>query len=463
MRISTRSAAALIATAVLLTPLFTSAQSLSDLQNQIADLLARIEALQAQLGIYGVDNLQGGSGSAPATPVNQGTTCTAAMRILKSGMSGADVTRLQQLLAADPSVYPEGLVTGYYGELTVAAVQRWQASRGIVSSGSPEATGYGQVGPRTAAAMGLACGGGGSGTVSGSLKLTPVAGNAPLTVTAEVSVNLANSCDGATYSLEWGDGIAPQTIAVPAGTCAQRTEIFTHTYTYGGTYTLKLSSGRHQSTSVVQVTGTIPGTVSSTEQRLIVSPTSGVVPLSVNFSGVVNTNNRAWVQGQESHNTIDFGDGSSVKIPLPTQTGSAQTFSVVHTYTRAGSFQAVMYEGNIGASTIVGNRTTIQVSETAASQQKVNASPTSGVVPLSVHFSGTVTGANAAWNNGGTSVLDFGDGTSVEVPIPASRSGINSFTVDHSYASAGTYTAKLYQGRASDGHALIGSVTITVH
>ena len=41
---------------------------------------------------------------------------------LDFGARGADVTSLQQLLAADASVYPEGLVTGYFGSLTRAAV-----------------------------------------------------------------------------------------------------------------------------------------------------------------------------------------------------------------------------------------------------------------------------------------------------------------------------------------------------
>lgn len=67
------------------------------------------------------------------------------------GDSGAQVSALQSFLAADTSIYPEGLVTGYYGELTTAAVQRYQCQNGIVCSGSVEATGYGRVGPSTLA------------------------------------------------------------------------------------------------------------------------------------------------------------------------------------------------------------------------------------------------------------------------------------------------------------------------
>lgn len=69
------------------------------------------------------------------------------------GSRGADVTRLQTYLAANPELYPEGLITGYFGLLTQAAVKRFQAAQGIVSSGSPATTGYGRVGPLTMARL----------------------------------------------------------------------------------------------------------------------------------------------------------------------------------------------------------------------------------------------------------------------------------------------------------------------
>ncbi len=46
-------------------------------------------------------------------------------------------------------IYPEELITGYYGKLTVKAVQRFQCKYGIVCSGTPETTGYGLAGPIT--------------------------------------------------------------------------------------------------------------------------------------------------------------------------------------------------------------------------------------------------------------------------------------------------------------------------
>jgi len=65
------------------------------------------------------------------------------------GITSPQVTLLQQLLAKDPNIYPEGLMTGFYGSLTVKAVQRFQTKYNILTSGSPETTGYGLAGPRT--------------------------------------------------------------------------------------------------------------------------------------------------------------------------------------------------------------------------------------------------------------------------------------------------------------------------
>ncbi|HEY0908133.1 MAG TPA: peptidoglycan-binding protein [Candidatus Paceibacterota bacterium] len=66
-------------------------------------------------------------------------------RSLDVGSTGSDVSALQQFLAQDSSLYPEGLVTGYYGELTKAAVTKFQARNGIST--------VGRVGPITMSAL----------------------------------------------------------------------------------------------------------------------------------------------------------------------------------------------------------------------------------------------------------------------------------------------------------------------
>jgi len=70
---------------------------------------------------------------------------------LDLGARGTQVTELQTYLATNATIYPSGLITGYYGPLTEAAVERFQTAQGIVSSGSAATTGYGRVGPTTMA------------------------------------------------------------------------------------------------------------------------------------------------------------------------------------------------------------------------------------------------------------------------------------------------------------------------
>lgn len=66
-------------------------------------------------------------------------------RHLDLGTSGSDVTELQTYLSRSPAIYPEGLVTGYFGQLTKAAVERFQTAQGIAFEGTPTTTGYGRV------------------------------------------------------------------------------------------------------------------------------------------------------------------------------------------------------------------------------------------------------------------------------------------------------------------------------
>ena len=55
---------------------------------------------------------------------------------------------LQQFLASDKSVYPEGIANGTFGPKTKAAVQRFQEKYGIAKKGQ---VGYGLLEPKTRA------------------------------------------------------------------------------------------------------------------------------------------------------------------------------------------------------------------------------------------------------------------------------------------------------------------------
>ena len=79
-------------------------------------------------------------------------------RELQRGMSGTDVMELQKRL--DKEIAFDGkkcYVASYYdvnfGALTEQSVQRYQKTKGIVSSGTPQTTGYGRVGKMTLASL----------------------------------------------------------------------------------------------------------------------------------------------------------------------------------------------------------------------------------------------------------------------------------------------------------------------
>ena len=98
-------------------PSETRAQSPNDLLIQA--LLEQVRILQARLAEL---LAQRGQCSLP--------------RDLSLGESGGDVTCLQQFLARDPSIYPEGIVSGYFGTLTERAVQRYQLRWSLSNYGS---------------------------------------------------------------------------------------------------------------------------------------------------------------------------------------------------------------------------------------------------------------------------------------------------------------------------------------
>ena len=75
------------------------------------------------------------------------------LKTLRKGNSGAEVKKLQEILASTPGVYPEKLITGYFGALTRQAVQRFQVKYGLAFSGDESTTGYGLVGPKTRAKL----------------------------------------------------------------------------------------------------------------------------------------------------------------------------------------------------------------------------------------------------------------------------------------------------------------------
>src|SRR3989344_4939052 len=116
-----------------------NAATAGEIQAQIQTLRGSVQTLQTQL-------------ASSKTPSSGAVTLTRTLRLgSTNAVTNGEVSRLQQFLAQDTSIYPEGLVTGYFGPLTQRAVQLWQGTQGVVSYGTQATTGYGVVGPLTRA------------------------------------------------------------------------------------------------------------------------------------------------------------------------------------------------------------------------------------------------------------------------------------------------------------------------
>ncbi len=59
----------------------------------------------------------------------------ASAQTLGIGSRGDEVRAIQEILKEDPNIYPEGLVTGYFGRLTKGAIKRLQKKFGLTQTG----------------------------------------------------------------------------------------------------------------------------------------------------------------------------------------------------------------------------------------------------------------------------------------------------------------------------------------
>ena len=447
---------------LLVVPLLASADQAADLSAQAQTLLQQVNALQAQLSggaaISSNGSTNGVNSSAYVPPSSAGSgLCPNIGRVLKLGSSGQDVSRLQKFLARDRSVYPEAIISGYYGELTQVAVRRWQAKYNIVSSGTPETTGFGVTGPRTAAAIALLCskgggGGGGSGgtpTVGGFIQVVPTSGNSPLSVNITATVNSTLSCEGAVYTLDFGDGTGLVQIPIASGQCAERSQSFAHVYQNVGSYQVKLSAGAHQTAATVVVYA--PGTNGQSPNdnptgavgTMYSFATSGNAPLSTTlYVSCVNA---------PSYNII-FGDGSDLGSvgtgeTSPICNGGLQ--AIKHTYTSYGAFTAKLRLSVPQANGIITPLTSQSVPTTVTDPTAgyvygtPQISPASGgsqrSVGITFDLPSTCSGYDVSWGDGSTNSAQS-DGGSTCV---ASASVKN---LTHQYPALGSYSVIIRRG-----------------
>lgn len=295
-------------------------------------LLAQVAALKSQ-----ITALQEKSTVLPGVRV-----CAAPQRTLGRDDTGDDVANLQIFLRRDSSIYPEGIVSGYYGPATERAVQRWQKAQGIVSSGSPSSTGYGLVGAKTRAALQQMwiCG----GAVSVGWFSAAVNGD---TATFSAQASSTYPLDTWPY-IETGDGaterveISNVVCKTASGPCSS---VLTARHTYAaGSYTAKLIKPSSETTCLPN----IPSSCSLSQN-----------PLTLGVTTVVSSGVRS-AGASSSLSSVVTGQSQSVNMPpairilAPTKgasvlAGGSLTISWTSSYAPASSTVSLVLKSGNGA------------------------------------------------------------------------------------------------------------------
>lgn len=245
-------------------------------------------------------------------------------------------------------------------------------------------------------------------------------------------------------------GPVPLTVSFTSGVTGGCTPPYTYSWSFGdgGTSTLQNPSYQYTSTGIytAQVTSTDANSYHGRWQTTI---TVGPAPLQVSASGNPNhaslppltvafTSTVSGGVAPYAYSWTTFGDTSAATSTSPTPS---------HTYTSSGSFVADLTvtdssgkTGHASVTITIGSITIgCQVSVTA------NASPTSGIAPLAVSFTGGATGCTPPYTYSWT----FGDsGTST------SRSPT------HTYSLRGPYTATL---TVTDSAGNKGSASVSIN
>lgn len=270
----------------------------------------------------------------PMAPV----ACYPFSRSLSIGISGADVTALQNYLAAQG--YFKTTPTGYFGVITKAAVGQWQAQNNVAALGS---SGNGIFGPLSRGLFGRLCGtggngsggsGGGGGNSGGgnnggngtstqaapTFSANPQSGIAPLTVQF-----IASAPQGTTLgnAVNFGDGAQGKLGFVPVCAGCNEEGVVTHTYTATGTYTATLTSGVCSCPAngvcncpAIQILATTTVVVDATSSTTATSTAANIQQLNSPGSVTLSPGGIAEVRNESSYFTLQAITASSATIQI---------------------------------------------------------------------------------------------------------------------------------------------------
>jgi PKD repeat protein len=244
-----------------------------------------------------------------------------------------------------------------------------------------------------------------------SFSAFPMVGPVPLTV----AFNDFSTGDPTSWAWDFGDG----------GTSTEQNP--TYTYTTMGIYTVTLTAsnalGSDTTTKASYISVTEP---MAPEAEFSAHPTSGFVPLTVNFTdySTAGPTSWAWV----------FGDGGSSTEQHPD-----------YTYTTTGTFTVTLTVSNTLGSDTMTKASYISVTEPQAPEAGFSADPMSGIAPLTVSFTDESANEPTAW------AWDFGDGGTSGEQHPV-----------YTYHTPGTFTVTLTVSSTvgSDTLSLPGYITV---
>lgn len=395
-------------------PVSASAVSLGDLNIQIAELLARVFNLKAQLARVGTIATTTLSVPVPASDLS----CLILNRDIAYGDKGYDVTQMQLFLARNTYIYPEASITGYFGRSTQRAVQRFQVSRGIVAYGTPSTTGYGVVGPKTRAEMRKSCPppevvevdtatSTDSDVLIKELEAAPTAGGTPFN--SMVSFTLSDKC--VSYYLDWGDDTMPLSIDSRDVACdgVEKEVKVNHVYPRNGVYTAVLRAGKDPTTNQLKLTLPVVSykaiVAGSAVQPFSLTPTSGPAPLSVTASFTL-TNPAC------TSYLIDWGDGKKDSFE-PTSFACSKNITtrrITHIYNDSGTYDVTLRKGQSKVADLpIAEQWLVDVSELDKGKTVIKLTDTAGIAPLRVQVKlATANGYCTSYD------IDWGDGTSIQ-------------------------------------------------
>jgi peptidoglycan hydrolase-like protein with peptidoglycan-binding domain len=273
----------------------------------IASLTALVAALQQQLAFL---------------LANQSSICVVLTQNLYAGLddavTGGQVSKLQKHLKAQGD-YTYPLITGYYGPATQAAVQKFQARMGILSSGTPASNGFGNAGPMTRAKIqALSC----SGAGGGSAIALPSTGG----VTVSCSASPASIVEGqtATWTASVSGGSGP--------------------FTYSWSGTNNLSGTASSVTKKYNSDGTKNATVKVDGVSFDCSPSLTVLPDPNELNISCNVSDESILVGETVtwSSTVSGGTGSYTYVWSGTDSLAGSANSVAKTYTTAGTKSATV-------------------------------------------------------------------------------------------------------------------------